>query len=51
MFITLSVTKFLRVAVQQWDLKSVLGCPLVRDEVDGVKKYTNLTCTRPKTIL
>jgi len=23
----------------------------VRDEVDGMKKSSNLTCTRPKTIL
>ena len=51
-FIALSAKKkFLRVVLPQRGLNNLYGCPLVCDEGLTMKKSSNLTLTKPNTIL
>jgi len=50
-FIALSAKKFIRVVLPQRGLNNLYGCPLLCDEGLTMKKSSNLTLTKPNTIL
>ena len=49
--IALSAKKFLRAVLPQRGLNNLYGCPLVCHEGLTMKKSSNLTLTKPNTIL